>query len=84
MVHFVGAGSGAVDLITVRGAKLLGECGIGCQNVDRHIQKGRTHLQKAGGDLGLGGDLDGHFRMAIPAGNCPEGQTGDHRMWYFS
>ena len=25
MVHFVGAGSGAVDLITVRGAKLLGE-----------------------------------------------------------
>ena len=25
MVHFVGAGSGAVDLITIRGAKLLGE-----------------------------------------------------------
>ncbi len=25
MIHFVGAGSGAVDLITVRGAKLLGE-----------------------------------------------------------
>ena len=25
MVHFVGAGSGAADLITVRGAKLLGE-----------------------------------------------------------
>ena len=24
MVHFVGAGSGAADLITVRGAKLLG------------------------------------------------------------
>lgn len=28
MVHFVGAGSGAVDLITVRGAKLLGECDV--------------------------------------------------------
>lgn len=26
MVHFVGAGSGAVDLITVRGAKLLNQC----------------------------------------------------------
>ena len=25
MVHFVGAGSGAVDLITVRGARLLAE-----------------------------------------------------------
>ena len=25
MIHFVGAGSGAVDLITVRGAKLLSE-----------------------------------------------------------
>ena len=25
MVHFVGAGSGAPDLITVRGARLLGE-----------------------------------------------------------
>ena len=25
MVHFVGAGSGAADLITVRGARLLGE-----------------------------------------------------------
>ena len=24
MIHFVGAGSGAVDLITVRGQKLLG------------------------------------------------------------
>ena len=28
MVHFVGAGSGAVDLITVRGAKLLSECDV--------------------------------------------------------
>lgn len=28
MVHFVGAGSGAVDLITVRGVKLLGECDV--------------------------------------------------------
>ena len=28
MVHFVGAGSGAADLITVRGAKLLGEADI--------------------------------------------------------
>ena len=28
MVHFVGAGSGATDLITVRGAKLLGEAGV--------------------------------------------------------
>lgn len=28
MVHFVGAGSGAVDLITVRGAKLLGQADI--------------------------------------------------------
>ena len=28
MVHFVGAGSGAVDLITVRGAKLLSECNV--------------------------------------------------------
>ena len=28
MVHFVGAGSGAADLITVRGAKLLGECDV--------------------------------------------------------
>ena len=26
MVHFIGAGPGAEDLITVRGAKLLGEC----------------------------------------------------------
>ena len=25
MVHFVGAGSGAADLITVRGARLLGQ-----------------------------------------------------------
>ena len=28
MVHFVGAGSGAKDLITVRGAKLLGEADV--------------------------------------------------------
>lgn len=28
MVHFVGAGSGAVDLITVRGAKLLSKCDV--------------------------------------------------------
>ena len=28
MAHFVGAGSGAVDLITVRGAKLLGEADV--------------------------------------------------------
>ena len=28
MVHFVGAGSGAVDLITVRGAKLLGTADV--------------------------------------------------------
>ena len=28
MVHFVGAGSGAVDLITVRGAKLLSEADV--------------------------------------------------------
>ena len=28
MVHFVGAGSGAFDLITVRGARLLGECDV--------------------------------------------------------
>ena len=28
MVHFVGAGSGAVDLITVRGAKLLGQADV--------------------------------------------------------
>ncbi len=28
MVHFVGAGSGAVDLITVRGARLLAECDV--------------------------------------------------------
>jgi len=28
MVHFVGAGSGAVDLITVRGARLLGEADL--------------------------------------------------------
>lgn len=28
MVHFVGAGSGAVDLITIRGAKFLGEADV--------------------------------------------------------
>ena len=28
MVHFVGAGSGAADLITVRGARLLSECDV--------------------------------------------------------
>ena len=28
MVHFVGAGSGAIDLITVRGAKLLGQADV--------------------------------------------------------
>ena len=28
MVHFVGAGSGAVDLITVRGSRLLGEADV--------------------------------------------------------
>ena len=28
MVHFVGAGCGAADLITVRGAKLLGEADV--------------------------------------------------------
>ena len=28
MVHFVGAGSGAADLITVRGAKLLGQADV--------------------------------------------------------
>ena len=28
MIHFVGAGSGAVDLITVRGARLLQEADV--------------------------------------------------------
>ena len=28
MIHFVGAGPGAPDLITLRGAKLLGEAGM--------------------------------------------------------
>ena len=28
MIYFVGAGSGAPDLITVRGAKLLGEADV--------------------------------------------------------
>ena len=28
MVHFVGAGSGAADLITVRGARLLAEADV--------------------------------------------------------
>lgn len=28
MINFVGAGSGAADLITVRGAKLLGEADV--------------------------------------------------------
>ena len=28
MVHFVGAGCGAVDLITVRGARLLSEADV--------------------------------------------------------
>ena len=28
MIHFVGAGSGAVDLITVRGAELLKEADV--------------------------------------------------------
>ena len=28
MVHFVGAGSGAVDLITIRGAKLLADADV--------------------------------------------------------
>ena len=28
MIHFVGAGSGAADLITVRGAKMLGEADV--------------------------------------------------------
>ncbi len=28
MVHFVGAGCGAADLITIRGARLLGEADI--------------------------------------------------------
>ena len=28
MVHFVGAGSGAADLITVRGSRLLGEADV--------------------------------------------------------
>ena len=28
MIHFVGAGPGAVDLITVRGLKLLGEADL--------------------------------------------------------
>mgnify|MGYP002228205713 CR=1 FL=1 len=27
MVHFVGAGSGAADLITIRGKKTFGKCG---------------------------------------------------------
>ena len=28
MIHFIGAGPGAADLITVRGAKLLGEADV--------------------------------------------------------
>ena len=28
MVHFIGAGPGGADLITVRGGKVLGEVGV--------------------------------------------------------
>ena len=37
MVHFVGAGSGAADLITIRGKKLL-------ENADIIISVSYTHL----------------------------------------
>ena len=36
MIHFVGAGSGAVDLITVRGQKLLKEADI-VVYADQHL-----------------------------------------------
>ena len=44
MIHFIGAGPGAADLITVRGAKLLGEA-------DVIIYAGATIL---GGDVTVG------------------------------
>ena len=47
MVHFVGAGSGAVDLITVRGAKLAFRGG--CGDLRRFAGQSRTPEPLQGG-----------------------------------
>ena len=69
MVHFVGAGSGAADLITVRGAKLLGEA-------DVVIYAGLTGESGAAG-LHQGGLRDPRQRQAdAGGGHRPHRESG--------
>ena len=56
MVHFVGAGSGAVDLITVRGARLLGELALDTKAYVARIRFGsETDTDDAEGTVVLSG-----------------------------
>ena len=45
-----------------------GKLRICSQNMHRHIQHSRCHLQQLSGDLLPGGDLDGQFRVGFHAG----------------
>ena len=46
MVHFVGAGCGAADLITVRGAKLLSEADVVSGGEDRLLELARRIIRE--------------------------------------
>ena len=73
MIHFVGAGSGAVDLITVRGQKLLKEADIvvyAGSLVNPELLKNCQNIQRCEDDAGRSDGSD-DFRREAGEKSCP-------------
>ena len=70
MIHFVGAGSGAVDLITVRGQKLLEEADIVVYAGSLVNPELLKNCQKCEDDAGRSDGSD-DFRREAGEKSCP-------------